>query len=168
MPLHRQLVAVDVDRLAALLGELDRELEREAVGRGERERVLAGDRTVACKLVEDLHAALERLGEALLLGAHDALDLAGVLAQLGIRVLHLLDDDGRQAVDVAETDPVRLMHGAPDHATQDVAATFVGRLNAVGDEERHPAAVVGEDPMRLRRVGRVAVRDAAIPPRSTA
>ncbi len=49
MPLHLDAVAVDVDRLAPLLGELDRELEREAVRRGERERLLARDRLVASR-----------------------------------------------------------------------------------------------------------------------
>ena len=95
MALHRDLIPVDVDRLAALLGELDRELDREAIGRGQRERVLAGDGALAGEFVEELRAALERLGEALLLGAHDPLDLTGVLAELGIRLAHLLDDDGR-------------------------------------------------------------------------
>ena len=68
---HPGAVVVDVDGLAALLGELDRELEREAVGGGERERVLARDRVLAGELVEDLEAALERLAEALLLRLDD-------------------------------------------------------------------------------------------------
>ena len=39
---HLDAVTVDVHRLAALLRELDGELQRKAVGRGERERLLAG------------------------------------------------------------------------------------------------------------------------------
>ena len=68
---HPGAVVVDVDRLAALLGELDRELEREAVGRREREGVLARDRVLAGELLEHLQAALERLAEPLLLGLDD-------------------------------------------------------------------------------------------------
>ena len=44
---HAGAVVVDVDRLAALLGELDRELEREPVGGGERECVFAGNRVLS-------------------------------------------------------------------------------------------------------------------------
>ena len=95
MPFHQLAEAVDVERLAALLCELLRELDREAVGRDERERVVGGDRILAGELVEHLHPARERLRELLLLGAHDALDVGGVLAQHRIRVAHLLDHDGR-------------------------------------------------------------------------
>ena len=45
----------------------------------------------AGELVELLLAARERLAEALLLEPDDALDLGGVLAQLGVGVAHLLD-----------------------------------------------------------------------------
>ena len=78
----RRAVVVDVDGLPALLGELDRELEREAVRGGEREGVLARDRLLAGELLEDLQPALERLLEALLLGLHDPLDLVRVLDEL--------------------------------------------------------------------------------------
>src|SRR6185503_2890142 len=62
---HLGAVAVDVDRLSALLGELRRELDREAVRRRERERLLAGDRLCAREVVEEPRTALERLGESL-------------------------------------------------------------------------------------------------------
>ena len=70
--LHQLAEAVDVDGLAALLGELLRQLDREAVGGGEREGVLARDRLAAGELLELLQAALQRLAEALLLDADDA------------------------------------------------------------------------------------------------
>ena len=97
---HPDAVVVDVDGLAALLGELDRELEREAVGGGERERVLARDRVLAGEVVEHLQPALERLAEPLLLGLHDPLDLGGMLDELGEGAGDLLDHDRRQPVDV--------------------------------------------------------------------
>ena len=75
VPLHLGAVAVDVDRLAALLGELDGQLDGKAVRRGEREGILAGDPPLSGELLEQLQPPLERLAEALLLGAHDALDL---------------------------------------------------------------------------------------------
>ena len=72
MPVHLDAIAVDVDGLAPLLGELDGELEREPVRRGEREGLLARDRLVGAELLEELEPALERLEEALLLEPKDA------------------------------------------------------------------------------------------------
>ena len=109
MSAHLLAVAVDVDRLAALLRELDGELEREAVGRGERERLLARDHGAGAELLEQLEAALERLGEPLLLEPQHARDLVRLRRQLGIRLAHLLDDDAREAVDVTEPDALRLL-----------------------------------------------------------
>ena len=72
MLVHELAVAVDVHRLAALFGQLDRELDGKAVRRGERERVVRRDRRLTGQLLEALEAARERLLEPLLLG----LDLA--------------------------------------------------------------------------------------------
>ena len=63
---------------------------------------------------------------------------------------------------VGEPDALRLLHSAPDDAAQHVPAPLVRRRDAVADEERHPATVIGEDPVRLRRRRRVAVRDAGL------
>ena len=67
MLLHVAGELVRVDGLAALLRELDGQLDREAVGRRQGERLLTGDRVAPRELLEDLEAARERLGEALLL-----------------------------------------------------------------------------------------------------
>ena len=79
------------------------------------------------------------------------LDLVGLASQLGIGVCHLLDDHDRQTPDVLEPDPLRLQHRPPDDASQDVTPSLVRRRDAVGHEERHATAVVGEDAVRLRR-----------------
>ena len=160
--LHQRAEAVDVDGLATLLGELLRELDREAVRRREHEGVVGGDRVLAGELLELLQPARERLTEALLLLFHDVLDLGGVLAQLGVGVGHLLDHDGRQPVHVLEPDALAVLHGAADDAARDVAAALVRRRDAVGDQERHRAAVVGEHAVRLRRQRAVAVGDAGL------
>ncbi len=159
---HELAVAVDVHRLAPLLGQLDGEFDGKAVGRRERERVVRRDRRLIGQLLEALEAARERLLEPLFLGLDLALDRLGLAPQFGIGVAHLLDDDGRQSPDVREPDPLRLLHRSPDDAAQHVAATLVRRRDAVGHEERHAAAVVGEDAVRLRRGRRVAVRDAGL------
>ena len=100
VPLHLAAVAVHVDRLPALLGQLDRELDRESVRRRECERLLSRDRLVGGELLEEPETALEGLGEALLLDPDDPLDRVGLRGQLRIGVGHLRDrrcptDDGR-------------------------------------------------------------------------
>src|SRR5204862_116656 len=105
-----------------LLGELD----REAVGRVQVESVNAADLTIASRpLLEDLHAVLERLPEALLLGPHDLLHMAAVLLDLRVPRGHLLSDDVSEAPKVFEADRPRLLHGAPDDAAQHVPAPLV-------------------------------------------
>ena len=159
--LHLGPVPVDVHLLAALAGELDGQLDREAVGRGEPERVLTGD-VAAGQLVELPHAAVDRLAEALLLRANDALDLVGVLDDLRVPGADLLDDDAWQLVDGGQPDPARLDDRAADQPAEHVPAPLVRRRDPLGDEECHPPAVVGEDPMGLRRLRRGAVVDAGL------
>ena len=100
MPVHLDAVRVDVDGLAPLLGELDRELEREPVRRGEREGLLARDRLVGTDLLEELEPALERLEEPLLLEPEDTSDLVGVLGELRVGIGHLLDDHAGETMHV--------------------------------------------------------------------
>src|SRR5665213_4214406 len=132
MPLHQLAEPVDVDRLPSLLRELDGQLDRESVRRGEDERIVARDRVLAGKLVELLRSACERLAETLLFETNDALDLLRMLAQLRIRVAHLLDDNARKAVDAIEPDALAVLHGAADDPAADVAAALVRRGDSVG------------------------------------
>ena len=62
----------------------------------------------------------------------------------------------------SQPDRPRLLDRAPDDPAEDVAAALVRRGDAVADEEGHPAAVVGEDAVRLRRGLRLAEGDAAL------
>ena len=149
--LHQLAEAVDVDGLAALLGELLRQLDREPVGRGERERVLGVDRGRARRARRRPLPARERLGEPLLLARHDALDLVGVLREQRVRLAHLADDDARQPVRVVEADAARLVDRAAQEAPADVAAPLVRRLDPFRDQEARRAAVVGEHAVRTQR-----------------
>ena len=162
--LHQPRVLLVVDAEAALARELHRQLDRKAVRRCERERVVAGDLPARRRLVEQLHAALERLAEPLLLGGEHLPDLAAVLDELRIRLPHLLDHRVREPREErrlhADAQPV--LRGAADDPAQDVAAALVRRRHALGDDERHAAAVVGEHAVRLRRVGRLAVRETGL------
>src|SRR5439155_21035868 len=108
----------------------------------------------------DLQAARQGFREALLLGAHDALDLNRVLLQLRVRIAHLLDDHRREPVEVREPYAVRVLDRATQQAATDVAAAFVRRDNGLGDQEAHGARDVGDDVMRLPPNRAVAVADA--------
>ena len=111
----------------------------------------SGDRLLRGELVELLQPACQRLAEALLLEPDDALDLGGVLDELGVGVAHLPRDDTAEAVDVREPDALAVLYGAANDASADVAAPLVARPYPVGDQERHRAPVVGEDAVGLGR-----------------
>ena len=159
---HSLPIAVLVDGDPALERQLGRQLEGEAVGRGQVEGVLPRDRAARGDLFEQLHPARQRLGEALLLCPKHVLDPLAVLGQLREPRPHLLHDHVADPPELVEADRARLVDGAADDPAEHVAAALVRRRDAVADEERHPAAVVGEHAMGLRRRGRVAERDAAL------
>src|SRR5690242_6673513 len=92
MLLEQARVLLVVHAQAALARELLRQLAREAVRRLERERAGGRDLTARSRLLEHLHAALERLAETLLLGGQHLPDLIPVPLQLRVRTCHLLDD----------------------------------------------------------------------------
>ena len=120
-------------------------------------------------LVEERLAAVERLARTAPPRAEHVRDLAAVLVELGVDAAHLLDDDVGQMREEQglEADPVAVLDRAPHDAAEDVAASLVGRRDAVADEERHAAAVVGEDAMRFRGGLVRSPRRRRSPPRSS-
>ena len=83
------------------------------------------------------------------------------IAQLGVGGAHQLGDDVRVAPQEARLELERvaaLQDRAAHDPPQHVAAVLVRGHHAVGDQERHRAAVVGEDPQRAvdRVLGAVA------------
>jgi hypothetical protein len=150
---HEPVELVLVDRQAPLLGQLACHLEGEAVRVVETEGICARDRPRGSDLLEEPHAVCERLCEPLLLRGQNALDLTPVLDELRVDVSHSLDDDSREASEEGrvEPDPAAVLDRPANDPPQHVAATFVRRSDAVRDEERHGAAVVGEHAVSLRR-----------------
>ena len=75
--------------------------------------------------------------------------------QLRIRVAHLGDDDVDEFVEdrLGEAELLAVPHRATHDLAQHVAAPFVGRHDAVGDEERHRAQMIRDD--AHRDVGRI-------------
>ena len=147
--------------------ELERQVDREPVGVVQAEGVLGGDALRAGlvglrdQLLEQLGPVLERAPEALLLPGQPAADRLALLDQLGVGPAHHLLDDVGVAGEEARLEPehAALLDRAAHHAAQDVAAVLVGGHDAVGDEEGHPARVVGQDPQRA--VGREGLAVAA-------
>ncbi len=83
-------------------------------------------------------------------------------SQLRIRVAHLGDDDVDERVEerLGEAELLAVPHRAPHDLAQHVAAPFVRRHDAVGDEERHRAQVVRDHAHRDVRV--IAARRRAV------
>ena len=166
---HKLLEALLVDAHALLGRELERELQREAVGVVEQEGLVGADALLARRLgarddvVEQPHALLERAPEGLLLAREPHADRVRVLVQLGVCVAHQLAHEVRVARHEAglDAEPAALHDRAAHHPAQHVAAVVVGGDDAVGDQEARPARVVGEDPHRAVRVERLAVALAA-------
>ncbi len=147
----------------------------EPVGVVEPERVLRRDpgRGLGARVRHDLReqalSLFERAAEALLLRGRPAGDRRPLAPELRIGLAH----DRRDALAERHQErPVDSEHAAladrPAHdAPEYVAAVLVRRDDAVRHQERHRAAVVGEDPQRRalsRRPGRT--RDRTAPRRA--
>ena len=149
--------------MAGSLGDLDSEVNREAVGvmqlEGDGAGHLGAGLEVGKDLVEVGLAGTQRRGEALLLGLDDTVDELGVLHDLGVGGTHRGDD----LVDVVghegalDAEHARMVDGAAQQAAKDVAATLVGGQDAVANHERDGTGVVGKDAQAHVRLGVLAV-----------
>ena len=154
--LHQSLERGLIDRHALVGGHFLREIQREAVGIVELEGVGAGEHGLALFLVggehtgKDGHAAVDRAGEILFLGADDAGDILLTLGELGVSAAVFVDDG------IADLIEERLLHaeqapvagGAAEQTAQHVAAALVGGENAVADHKGRRADMVGDDAER--------------------
>ena len=161
---HRRFELDRIDGDAAVAGDLARQLDRKTERVVQHERVLTRDqaRAVVVRVVdqpvEHRHAAFERSIEGLFLSAQRLHDARDVVAQFGIsrfeRPHHRGNEFGEKAVRIAEQTAVA--NRAPNQEAQHVAAIGIGRIDAVVDQERHGARVVGDDvlPLALLRAAR--------------
>ena len=101
-------------------------------------------------LGEDLHAAVDGLGEVLFLGADDAGDIGLLFAQLGVLALVLMDDGVDDLIEerLVDAQQLAVARGAAQKPAQDVAAALVGGQDAVADHEGRRADMVGDDAQR--------------------
>ena len=112
--------------------------------------------------LEDAHALVERAPETHLLLVHDAPDLRLSLDQAGIGAPHLVDHrvGERREERLLDADGHGLLDGAADDAAQHVVAAVVAGQDAVHDEERRAARVLGHGAERAVDGRRGAGRDA--------
>ena len=147
----REALAVDLEPL--LGGHLQGQVDREAVGVVQLERLVAREGRPAALLgarhggVEDRGAGREGAPERLLLRVRDLRDAVEAALQLGVALLHPLERHGQQLgqarVLVAEQ-PHRA-HRAAQHPAQHVATALVAGGDAVADQHQRGAHVVGDD-----------------------
>ncbi len=142
LALHRRSEGVGRHLAAAGAQHVLGEVEREAVGVVELEGDLAGEGLARAELrrllLEQLEAAIERLLEARLLEPQRLRDQRLGAHQLGIGLAHLAHQRRHQPPHqrLLAADDVRVPHGAAHDPAQHVAAPFLRRQHAVGDEER--------------------------------
>ena len=148
---------------AALAGELDGHLDREAVRGLEDERLLAADRVL-------LHVSSKSFSPRVSVSPNFSSSARSTLAMsfLGARralihAAHLLHHDVRELRQEAlELEVAPVDDGAANDPPQDVAAALVRGRDPVRDEEGHGAPVVGEDAVSLRGLVGFAVARAGL------
>ncbi len=153
LALHRAFEARHVDVHAALAGDVGGEIDREAIGVVQAERVRTRDAAAGAggDLVEDLHARIQGLGKALLFGLQRPLHGGQPRRQFRIGLAHQVGQGSGHLVEerLAHAEHPAMAQGAADDPAQHVAAAFVGRQHAIDDQERAGANVVGDHAQRL-------------------
>ena len=154
LPVHRVGEGGDIDADAARFQRVLGEIERKAIGVVQRERGIAVEHVAllqaAAFLVEDREAALQRLAEPGLFQPQRFLDQVFGAHQFRIGLAHLAHQRPDQPMHqrVAGAEQLRMAHRAPHDPAQHIAAAFVRRQHAVGDQERRRAQMIGDHAQR--------------------
>ena len=92
----------------------------------------------------------QRFEKALFFALHALGDVVAARHQFGVGLAHLFDDRTRHAVQEGffHAEQHAVARGAAQNAAQHVAAPFVRGQDAVGEQKRDRANVVGHDPQR--------------------
>src|SRR5690606_18402591 len=144
---HLTFEAFFVHRQLALTGDVGSQVDRETVGVVQLEHHVARNDAAfqfGQVLLENLQALLPGLGELLFFGLQHALDVCLLLFQLREGFAHLGHQGGDDQMEETALGAqlVAVAAGATNDAAQHVAAAFVGRGYAVGDQEAAGADVV--------------------------
>ncbi len=148
------LVHADFPGAQRLLGQVERESKGVVELEGDVARKILALAKVAGFLFENGEAARERDAEPRLLELQRLFDQglgAGEFGKSGAHFAHQRRDEPPHQR-VARAEHLGVAHGAAHDAAQDIAAAFVRRQDAVGDQEGGGAQMVGDDAMaRLHR-----------------
>ena len=145
---HRPLEPLHVEGKPVLPDDVGRQVRGEAEGVVELEDDLARDHLPARPfqgrhlLLEDLEARVEGVDETLFLVQDDLPDERGPIDEVGIGVLHLVDDDPGHLVEEGpvHAEELPVARRPPEDPPEDIAAPLVAGQNAVADEEGHGPA----------------------------
>ena len=154
LALHGRIEPGEIDGHAARAQRILGEIERKAVGVVQPERGCPGQLSaraqVRGRLLEQAQTALERVAKARLLELQHFGDQRLRTHQLGEGLAHLGDQHRHEAPHqrLARTKHVGVAHGAAHDPAQHVAAPFVRGHDAVGDQERAGAQVIGDHLVR--------------------
>ena len=129
------------------------QIGREAEGVVESEDYVARERRpllflgVRNRLVEQRQAAAQRATQALFLLADGGFDVGPTLHQLRIRIAQLVNRHAGDAKEegVFHTEQDSVARGSTQHTAKNVPASFVGRKNAVPNQNRAGARMVRHD-----------------------
>ena len=154
---HLAFEAGIVDRQLTLARHVVGQIDGETVGVVELEDRFAGNlrtRHGRDGVLENLHARGQRFGKPLFFLGHHALDLRVGLGQFGIGLAHQLVERCDQFVEEGPlcAQLVTVTNGPAHDPTQDIPPALVGRHDAVGDEKRRGADMIGHDFQR-RQLG---------------
>src|SRR5207253_5390335 len=131
------LEARHVHGLPALRRDELRQVDREAEGVVQLERLGPGDGLRALHLLEALEAALDRVEEAFFLGARDALQLGALLNELRVHAPHEPGDRMHQMhqCGFAASEQPGMADGAAENAAEHIPPSLVRRINAIRQQE---------------------------------
>ena len=147
LPVHRRLIAGNVDTFAALAGHVCREINRKAEGVVKRKHGIAIEHVAFARQrgIEDLHAVFQRLGEALFLGQQRLFYPLGLRSECGVGSAHhehqVVDESVEKRFGLAEF--VAVSQGAADDPPQNVTTPVVRRNHAIDNQEGAGTNVVG-------------------------
>ena len=101
-------------------------------------------------LGEDLHAAVDGLGEVLFLRANHARDIGLLLPELWVLALIFMDNGVDDLIEerLIHAEELAVPGSSSEKTAQDIAAAFVGRQDTVADHEGRGADMVGDDAER--------------------
>ncbi len=166
---HRPVEFCRVEGDALVAQRIRDEIERQPKGIVKAERLLPGIAHPSLRLLlrqqrrqvffEPAKAHIDGVSEALLFVADHAGNAADAFEQFGIRLAHLLGDLLRhlEKERPLEAKHPPMAHRAANNLAQHVAAAFIGGHDAIADQERRRAAVIGKNSQRRVGLGRRAV-----------